>query len=373
MTEATTIPTTEAATNNKMKPGDLLSFITVALTISAAVFYIAGWIYEAHWYGFFGINITQINIPLQQIMIEGLPGIFIIAISLLVANVIFSIRRMNKKNDPKNLDVLRTILIAYSISIGFILSIGIYNRKFLNPLPLEIIISSAGLVIVFFILILLQLIRNNRMASILKASSEITPVLLNLGIMNIMVGGLISASIPQSLLSEIMKTPKFKALIKKSFNRAEPIVIAIINAWRIWIGLVILFFVFLSLTTSAILGRVDAHYGKRFMMGGWKMNETYIYSSKPNLPLPHSSNPSADKGYTYGPFGLIANDEQAYYLVDWKIGDYYEFRPNLYILPRTNDASFIILYVPQPTPIPTVTMTPLPTATPLPASATPTP
>jgi len=381
MTEALPVPTPETTpkitieNNDKMKPSDFLSLITVALTISAAVFYIAGWVYEVYWYGFFGINITQINIPLQQIMIEGLPGILIIAFGLLVAFLFFAGRRNRQDDIAENLDVLRIILTAYSVSVFIILFIGIMNGRFLIPLPFEIIVSGIGLVVVFIILVLLPLSQRNRIARLLEATTELSPLLMQVALTSILAGPSIGM-VTQKLLQEVIESSKFKSILKEYSDQGASIAIAVINAWRVWVGLVILFFLFLSLTTSAILGRANAHYGKRLMMGGWEMSETYVYSSKSDLPLP-TANEKANNGFTYGPFALIASDDQIYYLADWKNGRYYVSRPNVYTLPRSNDTSLIILYVPQPTPtplpIPTVTMTPSSTATSLPSSATPTP
>ena len=378
MKQMATPESTITPTINKFQVGDWLTITTILFTLSAAIFYFAGWVYEAYWYGFFGINLTQINIPLQQIMIEGLPGIVIIAISSSIAIMVFNLFPRKKKKSGTNPSFVWVMVSAYGLCVLVVFVIGILYRDFLDPLPIEIGISGFGLAFVFIVLILLQFYRRNRISFLLNATKDFSPLLMSVALSSLSlfpVGGSFS-----SLLGDIgakMLSDVYDSIKEENPKREEMIAIDIINAWRVWSGLVILFFILLSLTTSAILGRANAHLGQRLMMGGWQMNEIFIYSSKPDLPLPHSSASYAEKGYTYGPFGIIANDDQVYYLVDWKVGDHYEARPNLYAIPRSNDTSLVILYAPQstptPLPSPTVTFTPLSTATSLPSSASPTP
>lgn len=105
--------------------GDWLTIATILLTISAAIFYFAGWVYEAYWYSFFGINLTQINIPLQQIMIEGLPGIIIIAFSSLIAIFFFNTFLGRKKDNKTGTNLVWIMVVAYGICVLFVLVIGI--------------------------------------------------------------------------------------------------------------------------------------------------------------------------------------------------------------------------------------------------------
>jgi hypothetical protein len=365
---------------NRMKLGDLVGLITVAITISAAVFYIAGWIYEVYWYGFFGINVTQISIPLQQIMIEGLPGILIIVVSLLISNLLFSIRRWNiqrrnTEGSAKNLDVLWTILLAYGLSVVTVLVIGLSNISYLYPVPLEIVVSGVGLLFVLIILFLLSFLRRNRIASLLIASKDIIPILFNIGLGSVILGRGIASPLFDKIINQLIKSRNYKEFGNNANGQAENLVVSLINAWRIWIGLVILFFVFLSLTTSAILGQVNAHQGQRLMIGGWKIRETYLVSSNPALPLPLSTNIKINNSNAFGPFGLVAYDAQAYYLAEWKSNGYYENRPNIYIVPRSSDPGLEVIFVPMPTPtpLPTTIATTMPTFTTTPsATITPT-
>ncbi len=133
-----------------IKISDILSFASAILAfVSAAIFYIAGWVYEAHWYSFFGINLSQIKISTEQIMIDGVPGILILAFSVLLMALIWGIyKRINGK--VISVDDIPIIVIGAYIFAGIIiLGLILWNYKLVTPLPFELIFSAFGITLQF--------------------------------------------------------------------------------------------------------------------------------------------------------------------------------------------------------------------------------
>ena len=65
---------------------DVVGLTSVAVTIvGAAIFYVAGWVYEANWYGFYSIEVSQIGLVPNQVMLQGFPGIFLVLIGLILS------------------------------------------------------------------------------------------------------------------------------------------------------------------------------------------------------------------------------------------------------------------------------------------------
>ena len=87
--EVKSIPV-EMHPNRKVK-WDLL-FSSAAITIGVALFFWIGWMYEVKWYGYYGINAMQLDIPVQNIVIQSVPillfSIFILAMILMLVFVL---------------------------------------------------------------------------------------------------------------------------------------------------------------------------------------------------------------------------------------------------------------------------------------------
>lgn len=101
--QATAIPTSSAEASqekfedesgaSRLAPyWDVIGLTSVAITIAgAATFYIAGWFYEAHWYGYYGIEVSQIELVPYQIMVQGVPGILLLVLSISLSLAMFLI------------------------------------------------------------------------------------------------------------------------------------------------------------------------------------------------------------------------------------------------------------------------------------------
>jgi hypothetical protein len=120
------------------------------------------------------------------------------------------------------------------------------------------------------------------------------------------------------------------------------------------------------LTTLAIAASQAVSNASR----GAKLAASYIPKvfliSPKRLPSLQTLNESCNEEDTcqYGPFGLIAENDQAFFMVEWKENNI-PFHPGLFIFPR-DDKDGAYLIIPGLSTISTVTAQPTSTATPTP-------
>lgn len=80
-----------------VKASDWLSFSSAIIAVTAtAIFYFAGWVYVSHWYSFYGIDSSELDLPTQLILIHGIPGILVIILTGLVAASTFAIVKYSR-------------------------------------------------------------------------------------------------------------------------------------------------------------------------------------------------------------------------------------------------------------------------------------
>jgi hypothetical protein len=103
------------------------------------------------------------------------------------------------------------------------------------------------------------------------------------------------------------------------------------------------------------------------MVGDWHIPEISLYSTS-TIPVLKKFEIPTTTGFEYKSLGLLANGDNVYYLIDWKTEYYYMQKPNIYIIPRSDDLVLNFIVAPYRNP----TKTPLPTST-LAATATPSP
>ncbi len=287
-------------------------FLPFAAAITSAIFYFAGWVYVAHWYGFFGIDATQINIPTQVILLHGVPGILVLGISLMLGVIfnwltlqVVSIKPGNEAMpDAKSIDLSSTIIWA--------LFFALIGMNFLanqvpdqTDNPEELIFSSVGLSVIFGIRLFQMFFLNSPSQTISKPTDSA----------NYSVQGIL---------------------------------------------LVIYFFV--SITTSAILGEWDAARGGRLLIGNWRIPEVSLYSEK-KIPVMAALEREINGNFEYSQLGLLSSDDHVYYLSDWKTTEYYTTKPKVYIIPRSDSLFLNFIISPYENPTETSLSTELETST----------
>ena len=368
-------------------PSDMLNLTTALLgLVSAAIFYVAGWVYEANWYAFYGISLTQINFQPQQVMVEGIPGVFLIGVSfviVMISNGIGTIASKKPRTIPENKNLLHidpgNILYTYFIATTTSLSFIIANKQFLNPFPIELSVSLAGVVLVIIAMFALRIMLNAR-DTFLPAVLAILMLIVLLPIqfflysdiktsdtfellvnsVSMLIGLFSFADTVMRLLQrKLEKSPRYISFISTLQTRFDSVLHELNTSSQLWTGLLFLFLFFLSIGLSAVLGRIDASYGRRLMLGGWHLNNVYVFSNADLSLIQKDTNSNPEDA----PLGLLYSDDQSFFLVDLMEGVRYSTRPNLYIIPRSNDSKYTILLAPG-MPTPTLTTAPSPTPNP---------
>ncbi len=340
-----------------LKASDLLSFFSGIVALSlGAIFYISGWVYEANWYSFYGIQLSQVDLSTQQIMIDGVPGIFILIVSGILVLTGMAIVRSFKGLAIAS-DDLPTLAILTDLLVSFVLIIFIIRLLFMGlPVPREAIISGLTIpLIAFIILIVFQL--TNVAQTVVDGGLSAIPNKIDLAL-------LVPITLPLTGVKNLVRS----YLLNYVENQRIKVVRSISETGRFWLILVLLTAFFISIAISAMMGVMNAHFGSRMMMGNWQMSPIYLYSDTYIEPLPTTM---SSKTYLYGPLGLLAVSDKSYYLVDWNSKREYDWHPPLYVVPRSEN-EVLVFKAPTPT-MPPETSTPTRAAQESPNALTPTP
>jgi uncharacterized protein YebE (UPF0316 family) len=345
----------------------------VIVTISA-IFYFTGWVYISHWYSYYGIDATRINIPIQIILLHGFPGILFMGVCGLVAILGVAFYRNLFYHSPLHIsDIPTVVVLAYLISLVIIfIAIVVILYVLSNiAIPPEAWISFLSLLLIIFVYSIVYQAR--------KEFQNFNTDLLGTTI-GILIGVIrekgaakgveflqdITIKKDENLLDTIRQTDReIKDLFRSGSERAMEI---IKNTWSVWISAVLVFYFLTSVSSSAILGEWDAARGGRSLIGNWHIPEVSLFSTA-SIPALEKFENKISAGFEYKPLGLLSSDDRVYYLVDWKTSGYYAAKPNVYIIPQLDSLSlnFIVSpYVPQtPSQTPTITSTPtlMPAAT----------
>lgn len=383
---------------------DVLGIASLAISlVGAAIFYVSGWVYEAHWFGFYGIHLSQIDISPPLIMIHGVPGIIVFTVAIFLAQMLFATYQAYRGKTVLFQDFPVVILIAFVLVSLFLILLFIVSR----PLPLEVLSSPdifIPLLPVALFIVLAIFLPQGR----IPASTELSAVVISSSM--IQLGQLIGAKLKQSrdskrtentaggtpsslaevqinvrskytsgsgfftTIIEVLGTNLLRDVIKVYFSGSNEDYQAHIEkteaTWksvaRFSLGLTILFAFLTSIAFSALMGEIDARRGSRIVDGNRKLTLIYLHSDVDLKFAPRVQNSSekisGQDVTTYGPFGLVAVNERDYFLTDWNDNKRFTSSPNLYVIPR-NESSNLQLFKPAPTVTPTPTIAP--TSTPL--------
>jgi hypothetical protein len=412
--------TRTAAKEDKLKTSDILSFSSaLVVVVSSAILYLAGWVYLAHWYAYFGMDATQINLPTQTVIIHGLPSILILVLAGLssasivaVWKIVKSAARLEKNDFPI------IVVIAYLIAFLFMgITSAIYGIFTKNIIPTEVIFA---LVLSFLLAVLIWQL--NIVTSYMLGETNLS-----------LPGSFLSIPIPRAyavnrVVTKYSRERKYSQALKlsasffveifdlfrylsfgmfelknldffdfiKTDNATESeikiaeenfiqlmksqknqLTVAFTKTWQFWVGAVLILYLLVSISTSAIFGEWDAARSKRLLVGDWQIPEISLYSDSA-IPALQEFKTQSIPGYEYKSLGLLASDNNVYYLVELKKAEYYQQKPKVYIVPRNDKLmlNFIVSYYnyPTPTPKPLPSQTNIPTIVPtVSVSATPTP
>lgn len=350
---------------------DVLGFSSAAITLlGAGTLYIIGWAYVSNWYQYFGINIEQIDLPLQQILIFSTPAILsvIILVPLSVSYYffIFFIRRFFNasletlsKNDWWGVLVFYIFFMFLSSLMSYYELFGGYKEIFLFQLPTESSFFALTVMSVFTIVLGAALLFTFIPFLFFRIPFQI-------------LSQVVSIIVPHGKIADILK----KIRVPKPLN---PIILFSGIKRSIWLGAVGFIYFLSLLSASAASGYADAAAGKRGISGD--VQKVYLVSPQ-SLSFMRENEQSCDhKGIcTYGPFGLLIENDTSFYLVKWNDNNSEKIKfpknPGVYIIPRNDQKGsyFIIpifttadpLNISTHTPCSCVTDTPTPTYTALP-------
>jgi hypothetical protein len=352
--------------------GDRLSkyFLPFAALIASAIFYYTGWVYISHWYGYYGIDATQVNVSVQNILVNGIPGVMVLFSTLIVAAFLVIVWKQITLGQAITLEELPHILIggyvvAVLISI-FVVTFG----KFHIPVTWEAAMSWLAL--------LLILIAINTLAESKRESAEFIPLLefnqggaitngLRLriaidGILNRSIGLFKTAFANNKSEEFVEQSKRIRQLRIAQLRRQTGIIKNVIGQSKpFWLTTLLLLYFLVAISTSSILGEWDAVRGVHSMTGDWHIPKVSVYSNQ-KIPALVAFEKKDQDVFEYSPLGLLSSDDKVYYLVDWKTTGYYQHKPQVYIVPRLDNLTLNFLMSPYANPnvlpLPTRTTTP---------------
>lgn len=390
----------ESAEKQETAPGagrlapywDVIGLTSAAVTvIGAAIFYIAGWTYEVHWYGYYGIEISQIDLSPPRIMVQGMPGILLLALGISLSLIWFlvgnlfswwkkalnqvpvqaegaGIGRLDDIQDQlqfkdrfKPKDVLLIIgrayiwiyvlVLALAIGLGIATDGQFSQTAFIAALP--------GLAVT--VIVAAAIDANRLVSDMITALARESPrfslrallafLLMRFGVFfQKLVWRLLSIVFGeerQQVRSEAFNkagvdlgTPEEIFLARqKVFNRYRRIHTRIVQELteqilKYGLGLILLFLLLVSVAASAILGEFDALRGSRTLSGDWHLPVALLHSTAPIRTLEEYEDENSQSSFVYGPLNLVASDDKVLYLVPPKEGFFFEGQPSLYVIPR---------------------------------------
>lgn len=390
----------------EIKTADILSFSSALVAVvSSAIFYLAGWFYLVHWYAFYAIDASQINIPPQTVIIHGLPSIIILILAGFLSASFVSIWKIVRQAERlQTSDFPKVVIIAYVFALlimGGIVWLYTDETQGAIPIPDEAIFALGISVALAYLIYLIY-----RISRVLIGAESLSiftvPFLPSLprayAVSNLMTDNIKQRKFGDALQLQVYLFAGSSGLLKfiqpfvkpneeteKKIQLAEDEFVHSIEAqknqltkafteiWQFWVGAILILYLLLSIATSAVFGEWDAARGSRFMIGNWHIPDVSVFSTT-TIPALGNFESKTSTGFEYQTLGLLSSDDKVYYLVDLKTSKYYTVKPNVYIVPRSDGLTLNFIVSPYalqvPALLPSLTETPTPTAT---ITFTPTP
>jgi len=352
-----------------VQPSDWLNFSSALVVVATtSIFYFSGWIYVSTWYGFYGLNISQLQIPLQTVLVNGLPGIFAsILVSLYVITIIPFMDWLSKVDANEFPPIFRKKGASRFISFAAITGVAM--------LVIGCILFTAVL-----ILILLQ---KEEVISLLDSPEKtsvniLVPVSIwaFINLIGILFVALIFLFVPE-LKKEFAKEMQED----KNFARYMNLFVDLVSRQNFYSWSLLLAYFIIAISSSYYLGEFDARRGGQSMASNWKIPEVTLITQKEIPEFANLVSASHQNGvFRYGQVGLLHEAADGYYLVDLKSKFFYGNSPRVYFLPQSYLSEYVVeiepqndvLYIdlspdkgsltsaPTPTSLPAMTTTPAP-------------
>jgi hypothetical protein len=321
---------------------DVIGLSSVAVPLVGAGFlFIVGWAYESNWYEYFGIDVSQLNISLQQYLVHSVTGLALSLSLLLTGTFLYLFVKM-------------AILIVQSL-------ISKQGRDF------SISRSDWLGITIFYIWRVVSYLFPDGINSLSKQPIEIrTLIILSqtaAAVLLISLTGIFMAySVRRTLYRRYSQTqtipnPSTKPNLSTQVERSWQL----LNSLSI---LLVYFFVFLfsTMALAASIAVTHASFGSKLSL----LSVQKVYLDVPraltSLQAIQDINELCDQEgrCLYGPFGLVAESPNSFYMIVWR-EDEIPFRPGLFMFPRT-EQNGPYLVIPalaisdHPTPTPTATL-----------------
>lgn len=287
---------------------DILGVLALFITLfGAAILYTCGWAYEAAWYGYFGIELSSLELPLYQTMVEGFPFMFLILGSISIPYLLDILSILSKSTSKPKQDNSHSKLPKILDSYDIIISTGLLYLIFSHYTIVQSMPSTLTL-----LLIIMGLVRPTVKITLTLALFLFRTILLVFSRKKVYY---------DVKSAYITRTQSYEAIYNKHILRANRISLipALVSA---------------LIAIPSVGGSIDAYnYGKP-LSGDWSAPRVFI-----NLPLdsglnilpPESQNP--DNKHSYGPFALISQTSHYLYLTDWSNKENPHIEPDVYIIP----------------------------------------
>jgi hypothetical protein len=329
---------------------DVLGLLSAAVTLlGAAIFFMVGWSYEANWYGYYGISMSQVNLPAQQILVQSFPPTIIV---LVVFGLFVSIYLTFVYFRERILEDMTQVQLT---------------REWKNILQLffSLIILVVGLGYIFVIITSNRCITSNCVNS--EINTEANPLrILPFEFLSFVAAVyiFILSWVPESYFKKWERGLELEHERRQGYReRSRKPQVNYLSWFRV--SIFILPILTISTSLSMLLGIYDASRGIR-TYGNWNVQKIYISSSQPIEGI--VSNPTIgckkDQNCIYGPYILIAENDNEYYLTSWSKNSIYPRSPGLFILPKDYKDIVLInnIFIPSPTPSPIETIESTPTS-----------
>jgi len=288
---------------------------TLVIAILSGFLFMNGWAYVSNWYAYYGLSANLIKMPIQQIFIRSLPAIFInlfwfffFMISYLILRLLINLFSLRKPLSSSDISIVLvfTIIISYFYQFSLVIPDSVSNLYEFAHLSSE----------TFHLYLLFQL-----RVLILLFLVTLVPVLI---------------------------TREARKLTFSDINQNKNFYRSLLSATLL--GLLLLN----TLSYSALYGIMNAANGTMDIVSEipivMLVTPKKLYSLTNLEKYCHD-----DQSCEYGPFGLIYESENAYYLIKWdKQGEeIIQRNPGIYVIQRTdtNGANYLIPVHSTPTKI----------------------